>query len=52
MSDKSILSMVGAAGALFGGSSDTLTVGDPAPDFVLHGSDGATHRLDQYKGKQ
>lgn len=29
-----------------------LAVGDPAPDFALAGSDGRTHRLADYRGKQ
>ncbi len=29
-----------------------LTVGDAAPEFSLAGSDGKTHRLSDYKGKQ
>ena len=29
-----------------------LKAGDPAPDFALKGSDGKTHSLSDYKGKQ
>ena len=47
-----MISMLFANGALFGGGSETLAVGDPAPNFALHGSDGAMVRLEDYKGKQ
>ena len=29
-----------------------LKVGDDAPDFEMVGSDGKTHKLSDYKGKQ
>ncbi len=29
-----------------------LKVGDPAPEFSLAGSDGKTHTLAEYRGKQ
>jgi peroxiredoxin Q/BCP len=32
--------------------SAELKPGDVAPDFALVGSDGATHRLADFKGKQ
>lgn len=38
---------------LFAGSAAAeLSVGDPAPAFSLPGSDGSTHSLAQYRGKQ
>ena len=36
----------GAAGA------DGLSLGDPAPDFTLAGSDGKTYTLGQFKGER
>lgn len=38
--------------ALLAASAQALEVGDPAPDFALPGSDGETHRLADYRGKQ
>lgn len=33
-------------------ASSTLEVGDLAPDFSLQGTDGKTHKLSDYRGKQ
>lgn len=33
-------------------AADELKVGDDAPSFELVGSDGKTHKLADYKGKQ
>ena len=38
--------------ALLAVSAQALEVGDPAADFELLGSDGETHRLADYRGKQ
>ena len=32
--------------------STVLKVGDMAPDFTLQGTDGKTHKLSEYRGKQ
>ncbi len=32
--------------------SSVLKVGDMAPDFTLEGTDGKTHKLSEYRGKQ
>ena len=52
-----ISALFGAAIALVSGGwqqaqeAVELKVGDPAPAFVLQGSDGKLHRLADYKGK-
>jgi peroxiredoxin Q/BCP len=40
------------AGGLMAQTPTELKVGDPAPDFSLKGTDGKTHRLADYRGKQ
>jgi len=37
---------------LAGGAAAGVAVGDAAPQFSLPGSDGASHSLEQYRGKQ
>ena len=39
------------AGAMAQGAAE-LKVGDMAPDFALQGTDGKTHKLSEYRGKQ
>ena len=41
-----------ALGAAFGRGAEELKVGDPAPAFSLVGSDGTSHALSEYRGKQ
>jgi len=38
--------------ALLAAPASALEVGQVAPDFTLPGSDGQTHRLSDYRGKQ
>jgi peroxiredoxin Q/BCP len=44
---------VALAACLIGSNAGAeLSVGDPAPAFSLPGSDGSTHSLARYRGKQ
>jgi peroxiredoxin Q/BCP len=51
-----VLLTVGLVAALAAGvaaqSTAELKVGDMAPDFTLQGTDGKTHKLSEYRGKQ
>ncbi len=52
---RSVKGLFAAAGALVScvlSPGAPLQPGDAAPDFALGGSDGKTHRLSDYKGKQ
>jgi len=60
MRDRRISFMTFVAGAVIAGLfstavpgwSNELRVGDEAPDFVLPGSDGSTHRLGDFRGEK
>jgi len=43
---------LGLAAASAGGGAKAPVVGDAAPAFDLPGSDGKTHRLADFKGKE
>jgi len=44
--------MMAASGGGAQAPAPGLKVGDQAPDFALQGTDGKTHKLSEYKGKQ
>ena len=55
---KTFLAFACSAALVFGAlaspsvAAEDLKVGDDAPNFELVGSDGKTHKLADYKGKQ
>jgi len=44
--------MLGFISTVVSAGSSDLTIGDRAPDFELPGSDDATYRLADFRGKQ
>jgi peroxiredoxin Q/BCP len=46
------IALAAAACTIAGSTAAELSVGDMAPAFSLAGSDGKTHSLAQYRGKQ
>ncbi len=52
MNMKSLLAAAGALLSCTLSPAAELQPGDVAPDFSLGGSDGKTHKLSDYRGKQ
>jgi peroxiredoxin Q/BCP len=52
MKTPSLIAVLGLALSCAAAPAAELKPGDAAPEFSLVGSDGKTHRLSDYKGKQ
>jgi peroxiredoxin Q/BCP len=52
MAGTLVLTAVGIGGAQQAPAAVELKAGDKAPDFALPGTDGKTHKLSDYKGKE